>query len=516
MEHVIGILLKRPLRNVLLIALFFRLWAAVFAPGYLMVDDHFMVVEAGASWVDGEDYNNWLPWNQPEEKKVHAANFFYVGTQFVVFSVLKAVGIEDPKVKMLFVRIMHALYSLLVVYFGYLITRKISRSDRVSLYVGLLLAGLAMMPNFSVRQLVEMVCIPPLMLATWALIRNAEHRTLRDYAIAGLGIGLATGLRYQCGVFGIGMGLALLMERRLMGSFVMGTVALGVFALSQLQDVFIWGEPFTQLRGYIGYNETHAGSYPNGPWYMYLFTLSGYLVPPLSFFLLFGFFRGLRKHLIVVLPALVFLVFHMLFPNKQERFIFPIIPFVIIVGTIVWGSFYRNSVFWASRKRLWQALFYAFFVLNTLGLVVLSNTYGKRSRVESMHFLYKQGDLSNFMAVFLDSEPLPPLFYTGSWESNYWYRPGETNAEGQRTEICYRKDVKPVPNYVLFYGNNALDEHVQLFDEVYGGLRFLTVVHPGFLDRVLHYLNPKNNTLETVYIYKSDPKSMCPEGETFE
>lgn len=508
MKRLLHLMQKRPLGAVLLMALALRFMAVFTAPGYLMVDDHFLVVEAGASWADGEDYNNWLPWNQGDDKKVHAANFAYVGTQFIVFKTLRAVGMSDPKAMMLVVRFLHALYSLLIVYFAFLITRKLSNST-YALYVGLLLAAGAVMPNFSVRQLVEFVCIPPMLLATWALVRHGDRRTMGDYALAGLGIGLATGFRYQCGVFGVGIGLALIIGRDWKGAFSTGFFALVVFALSQIQDLFIWGEPFTQLRAYVGYNESHAASYPNGPWYMYLLTLAGYLVPPLSIVLIYGFFKGVRKHLLVVLPALVFLVFHSLFPNKQERFIFPIIPYVVIAGVMVWGDHLQRSTFWQRNVTLWKALLVTFLVVNTLGLAVLTTTYGKRSRVESMYQLYTQGDLSNFTVVYLDSEAMPPLFYSGSWEPYYWFRPGETVATTQVSVICAAARERKVPNYVLFYGNQDIDEHVTLIGDSYGGLDYLTTVEPGFFDRLLHFMNPRNNTLETVHIYRAYPERIC-------
>ncbi len=186
-----------PLRSILILAFSLRLVAVFFAPGYLMHDDHFLTIEAASSWAEGEDYDNWLPWNQ-KERRVHPANFAYVGTQYVLFAGMKAIGLEDPKVKMVIIRLIHALYSLLVVYFGFKITERISNRKN-ALLVGILLAVLAIMPNFSVRNLVEFICIPPLVWATWNLIRidEKEGRWIKFTLLAGIGIGLATGFRFN-------------------------------------------------------------------------------------------------------------------------------------------------------------------------------------------------------------------------------------------------------------------------------------------------------------------------------
>jgi hypothetical protein len=491
-----------PLRSILILAFSLRLIAVFFAPGYLMHDDHFLTVEAASSWAEGEDYDNWLPWNQ-KERRVHPANFAYVGTQYVLFAGMKAIGLEDPKIKMILIRLIHALYSLLIVYFGFKITERISNRKNAQL-VGVLLAVLAIMPNFSVRNLVEFICIPPLVWATWNLIRidEKEGKWMKFTLLAGIGIGLATGFRFQCGVFGIGAGLALLFQKKFKSAVLLGAVALFTFALAQIQDVFIWGEPFTQLKAYIGYNETHSQNYPNGPWYMYMLTLAGFITPPLSLALLFGFFRGWKKHLLVFLPAFAFLVFHSFFPNKQERFIFPIIPYIIILGVIGWNAWAERSSFWANRKKLLKGLWTSFWVINTLGLLVLCFSYGKRSRVESMSYLYEQGDATNFIAVHLESSSMPPKFYANLWASHYWIKPGKTDIVTQKGFICRALAIKrPAPNYLLFYGDKGLDASLAIFESTYPGTKYLTTIHPGGLDRLLNYLNPRN-TLETVHIYK--------------
>lgn len=497
----------RPLRFVMTLALTLRLIAVFTAPGYLMHDDHFLVVEAAASWADGEDYNNWLPWNMEGEQQAHPANFAYVGTQYFIFELLNGIGIDDPKVQMIIVRLVHACYSLLIVWFSFLIVKRIS-NERTAALTGLLLAALAIMPNFSVRQLVEMICIPPLLWATWVLIKRQGNYRWTDFVIAGIGIGLATGFRFQCGVFGIGFGLALLLLREWKGAFILGFSSLAFFALAQIQDVFIWGEPFTQLQAYIDYNDQNAGNYPNGPWYMYLLTLAGFLVPPVSIMLLFGYFYIGRKHLLLFVPSLAFFVFHSYFPNKQERFIFPVIPYVVMLGVIGWHVWTNRSAFWQARPKLNKGLWSAFWVINIAALILLTFTYGKRARVESMHYLYEQGDLENFMIVFAKSGAMPPQYYSGNWAHYYWFKPGETELATHSSRICNAKEIRTMPNYIIFYGADAESVVVEEFESRFSTLEYLTTEEPGLLDRILHQLNPINS-VETARIYKIDPQEFC-------
>ncbi|HRP00811.1 MAG TPA: hypothetical protein PLN54_15385, partial [Flavobacteriales bacterium] len=120
---------ERPLAALTLIALLPRLVAAFFSGGYFAHDDHFLIIEAAGSWVDGYDYNYWLPWNQGENPRPSGHSFFYVGLHYLLFSGLKAVGIADPKVLMVVVRLVHALWSLVVVRVGYRIALRLSDRD---------------------------------------------------------------------------------------------------------------------------------------------------------------------------------------------------------------------------------------------------------------------------------------------------------------------------------------------------------------------------------------------------
>ncbi|MGB0424590.1 MAG: hypothetical protein ACPGED_09710, partial [Flavobacteriales bacterium] len=161
-----------PLKSVLIIGLLVRLVAVFCSPGYLFHDDHFLVIEPASSWVVGEDHNRWLPQNMREGDEAHAVNFAYVGTQYVLLKTLNTIGVINPKTQMLVMRFKHALYSLLIILFGFKIVERLSGNKKLAARTGLILALLAFMPNFAVRSLVEMVCIPPLMWAVYILVKH--------------------------------------------------------------------------------------------------------------------------------------------------------------------------------------------------------------------------------------------------------------------------------------------------------------------------------------------------------
>src|SRR5437868_11007577 len=103
---------EKPLALIMALAVFFRLLASIFSKGFGWHDDHFLVIEAAQSWVDGTDYNRWLPINGNTTPSGHS--FFYPGLHFIIFSILKWIGMSEPQSKMYIVRFFHALLSLII------------------------------------------------------------------------------------------------------------------------------------------------------------------------------------------------------------------------------------------------------------------------------------------------------------------------------------------------------------------------------------------------------------------
>jgi hypothetical protein len=512
-----------PLRAILIIALSARMLAVFFAPGYMMHDDHFLTIEPSASWADGKNFNHWLPGIGNTNEHPEPISFFYLGFLYVFFSIFNVLGIDAPETQMLLIRAIHALYSLLTVYFGFKITRHIGTLKDAKM-VGLLLACIAIMPNFSVRNLVEMVCMPPLLGGMWLLIR---YIPLRDFklgpiqlqgleqqqpssapwikiALAAFIMGLAVGVRFQTGLFVAVVGGILWLQHSFRALIIFGITSFAAFFLTQIDDVLLWGgQPFQHLQGYFAYNKKNALNYPGSP-LAYLSFISVFILPPVSIFLTIGFFRNLRKLAIIVLPTLAFLIFHILYPNKQERFILPVLPFFVIAGVMGWNHL-------AERRNFgrWQTIsLNIFWIINTIAMLTLCFTYSKRSRVEAMTYLYERGDCNNFILEFTHSPTgaMMPQFYSNRWTTYYYFKQGDPmegvmrNFEHEATETANEIMPRTLPNYILFYDDNQLDQRVARMRNHYPQLTFCTTIESGWFDEMLHALNPKN-TLEKIHIY---------------
>ncbi len=488
---------ESPLASILFIAFLVRLLAVIFSKGYAMHDDHFLIIEAAQSWVDGADYNNWLPANSD---KPSGHSFFYVGLHYIFFRFLEILGITEPQTKMYLVRFIHAVYSLSIVYFSYRITEKLS-DVRIAKQVGLLLALFWILPMFSVRNMVEFICIPPMLFALWTFVKHEDNLHVKHFIIAGLVAGISLAFRIHSVLFLAGIGLYLLYKKEVVGGLLFGAFVFVSFFLSQLTDLFTWGYLFAEVREYIEYNLAHAATYFNAPWYNYILMVVGFLIPPISFFLIFGFFREWKRHLIIIIPVALFFIFHSWHPNKQERFIMPVLPFIIILGTIGWQRFLDHSEFWKKRMRLYRSFWIFFWTVNLALGILFTFSYHKKARIQGMEFLGQQSDFVNIIveSTHTDRPIQLPRFYSKSWNSHVVLDQGVSyEAINHILEMAHPSNG---PNYLIALENKNIDERISNFESKVCKLEKVAYFEPGIYDSFIHWLNPVNRN-ETCTIYK--------------
>ncbi len=491
---------QNPLSLILLSGLLIRLLAVVFSKGFGWIDDQFLIIEIAQSWVDGTDYYKWLP-DTPGNNGPVKFSFFYTGIVYYLLSFLELIGIDGPQSKMYFIRLIHALWSLLTIYFGYKITLSISNKKSAN-SVGWLLALLWLFPFLSVRTLIEFVSVPLVLWALYLVIDKIKSKKLIFWFLAGILLGLAFNIRLQTALLTGGMGLVFLFEKKFLKAFIFSLGFLLSFAVFQgLIDYYFWGYPFAQLTEYVNYNMNSAGAYTVGPWYVYLFFLLGVLVPPLSIFLFTGFVFNWKKLAIIFVPVIIFLLFHSYYPNKQERFVITILPLIIISGVIGWNLILEklNSVRW---NKISQYSIVFFWIINFILLIPVSVIYSKKARVESMEYLsaYKQVKYFAIEDVNRTVLRFPPMYYLDNW-LEYDAIMQNVNikelAKQKKWEINENQ-----PAFVLFFQPINIDKRVEDLKKYLPHLVYETTIEPGNADRVLHWLNPINAN-ENIYIYRN-------------
>jgi hypothetical protein len=506
-----------PLSLILLLAVSIRVLAAFFSWGYAYNDDHFDVIAIAQHWVEG--IPDWLQKGAPPQHSM-----LYVGLHYILFYGCELLGFTHPAGKMIVVRLLHGFYSTLIVYFGYQITATLA-GPREARLVGLMLALMWFMPFMSVRNLVEMVCIPPY-LAAFYLILQSQGRA-RFYFWAGVLFGLAFVFRYQSLLLAAGIGLVLLHQRqwRPLAWWLAGFGLLVTLVQGTIDYVF-FDYPFESIVTYFGFNARHAHHYTTGPVYRHLLTVLGFLVPPVSVYLLVGYARTARRAPILFWGGLLFFVAHSLFPNKQERFILPLLPLLIILGVIGWQQWVPASRFWQGRRKLLAYSWGFFWVLNLVAALALCFTYNKKSRIAPLLYLADKDHLQGILLESGSQGPKPlPLFYLGrrAAEAEDFRKDAEKRWGRYKSGtplpadfvMVYRlNEAKPLdslraeliwpylPDYVVMVGQQDLARRLQRLRHFYPGLRLDHTISPSWYDQLLHRLNPRVHPDEQVRIYR--------------
>ncbi len=498
-----GFSLNNPhlLRNILFLAFLLRLVSVIFAKGFGMLDDHFLVIEASQSWVDGTDYNNWLPSSGATTPDGHS--FFYSGVHFLLFTAIKFLGINDPQNKMFIIRLLHALFSLLTVAYGFKIAEKLA-DRRVARITGLLLALYWFMPWLSVRNLVEVTCIPFIMWGSWVYLKATQEKlSLWRFFLSGIIIGFGVDVRFQVVFYVIGFGAGMLLLKQWKEALVWSAGVIVSFCLIQFfVDLAIWGYPFAEFIEYVIYNINNAYHYVLNPWYSYLLLVLGILLPPLCFFLFFGFLRSYKFQWALFAGTMLFFLFHSYFPNKQERFILPVVPMIITLGVVGWMEYYNKSKYWLRHNKLMKVLVIVFLTLNLGLLPFVTKHYSKKSRVESMYYLSKYHNLKCILLedIYKDNPDMPPLFYLRQYPIVYNLSKNHPIDSLHHTADPFGTGI--VPEFVLFFDEKNISQRVDTLKQFFPDLTYETTLTPSFIDDLLFRLNPMNKN-QTIVIYRN-------------
>ncbi|MDP2424700.1 MAG: hypothetical protein Q8M23_10190, partial [Bacteroidales bacterium] len=355
----------------------------------------------------------------------------------------------------------------------------------------------------------------------WKIIKSTgAGRTALNYFLVGFIMGLAFSIRFQTIIFIGGVGLAILLEKKWKEAVFFGLGTL--FSMSLIQgviDIFIWGRPFAELTEYILYNLAHSDDYGTRNFWMYFQTIPAMLIPPVGILLFFGFFMQWRKHLLIFVPTFLFFMFHTVFPNKQERFIFTVIPMFVILGTIGWMSFTSTSRFWIKNSKLLNAGYLFSLLINIMLLSVLTVSYSKKARVEASLYLSRYENLRSIVIeeTSRSSAQMIPVFYMNNWITVYVlgnppyardHHPSEISPTGRIFREIYsihffdHQPQERQPQFVIFVGDKDIDYRISAAKRVFPHLINETSFEPGFVDRIMHRLTPANNN-QTLYLYRT-------------
>jgi hypothetical protein len=216
--------------------------------------------------------------------------------------------------------------------------------------------------------------------------------------------------------------------------------------------------------------------------------------------LLVGFFKTKKKWLIVFIPTLIFLAFHSYFPNKQERFIFPILPMYLMLGIMGWNALLDGKLHSSFWQKFTKGSFAFFLLINFIVLAFISTSYYHRPRVESMLYFSDKAPLKCIIIEGTNTNGLKllPRFYSGN--NNWNTRFIEITKLSQYSRID-KYDEKA--EYVLFFANDNLKNRIDSIQKYIGPIKKEFVALPSSMDRLLQSMNSKHNANDTILIYST-------------
>ena len=489
---------KLTIKHILVVGLVLRLLAVFFSPGYAFYDDHFELPELVYNWKNGISFL----WTGSD---VHVFSLVYPGILYLLFEACHGVGINAPEDLMFVTRLFHALFSLVSIYYAYLLTLRLTENKDTAKWVALAMAIFWIFPFMSVRTLREFFCIPFLLMGCYH-IADPKFR-YRSLCLAALFFAFSFSIRLQVVFIPLGIGLCLLFNKKYFKQAIVFGIAfiIAYFLTQGLFDLVYYGDPFANIKEYARYNSNPANisSMPQGPWYQYIGTVAVILFGFPFLVLLFGYINSARLSLQVRMlfwGSLLFFAFHSYYSNKQERFILPFVPFFIMLGIIGWRDYFSSHTIQPWLKKTTNLILFWFFVLNMAGLLLLTFTYTKRSRVESMIYLRKKGDVSNIIIEGEGTLQRPPTFYLGK-HLDYYELPGTGEKAVSQLTNEIKNSGKPAPNYVIMQGNQHFDQRLFRLQTLFN-LTMDTVITTSFVDNLAYRLNPKHNRNENWYIYR--------------
>ncbi len=363
--------------------------AAVYGTTYQNADQHFQTLEWADFIIKGTG-ENALPWEYHRAVRPWLQPYIYV----FIMDTADFLGLTNPFYQDRIIRLLTAALGITsLILLGVTIAWWLPLKGQRRLLVGLL-ALTALFPMMLTKTSSEAMSSIFIMLALAALFllrHNPEpvgdsagmalpFRGKMDFSVAGLilsgiSIALAFQFRYQSGPVFIVLGLWMLIAARtpIWKLLVFVTSILVVTALAVGLDSIGYGRfelaPWNNVKANL--LDGVAASFGVQPWYYYFTEIATDPIGVLILVTLFIFWIRFPLNLLSLMTAF-FLAQHMAIAHKEARFLFPLIPLVVVMVPFLfprtWYGPAGNGVPLFGQNLLGRAVGVAIFGLNAIGL----------------------------------------------------------------------------------------------------------------------------------------------------
>lgn len=489
-----------PLAVVMIVAIAVRLVAVIFSKGFIHSDDHYDTIATAWDWIangmTGED--GYLRWKGDNPSYKIGRFPLYVLTQWAMIKSLMALGMTSLDSIMYVIRAAHGAISLLPVWAGFAVTRIVTRSDRWAIAAGLVMALYFALPFLGVRNLIEMVGGNIWIIAVYFLYRWESDKQTQSLYLAGILTGLAWMIRFQIAFAVLPVPFILWWRDRSLKPAV--HYSAGVAFMLFLSGVFDWivlGRFAGSTIRNLTMNTGLGAMYDTIP-LMYVAVLLVLLIPPTSVLAVWLWARRSfwSRHTLLVVSFLAFFVFHSLHVNQQERFLFPMIPQMLLMTVLAVYQKLQDDGYlfrWPTFTRIVAAWV---IVVNLALLVFLTPAYGHRGLIEPMISFGQMQPKPYVLIVQPRIRRWSPAEYAGPGLSRFNVR----NWDALHGRVVTRGGF----DYVLIYPvpASAHPAYVDSVQRVVGPMDPVRHFDPSAYDQLLYQLNPKHNRSYECWLYQ--------------
>jgi uncharacterized membrane protein SirB2 len=300
-------------------------------------------------------------------------------------------------------------------------------------------------------------------------------------------------MRYQLVFFPLTLGMYLLWKRKWSGAMLFGIFFTLGFALTQIDNLLFWHKPIYQhLLDYQSYNATHFSDYPSNV-FSYLALITYYIFPVVTIVFLISLRRRhsssghssptfvAPQHsdtLTIFIGVTVFILFHLVFPNRQERFLLPAVPFLLLLMMRAISKRYscfapshevpssagpsrtaHTAMRWSIYLSIVYTLGYSFFI-------------PKSKYLEASYALYERGDFQNVVIDNWKGEESVwlPMHYVGKFVHPFSVT-NKKSLDQLKQQITHQSfyDAKrlpaPAPNYLIIWGREEAYPRAKMYEE---------------------------------------------------
>lgn len=191
-----------------------------------------------------------------------------------------------------------------------------------------------------------------------SLDRMSDRRARLQFIAGALLLGLACLYRFQVGVLGVGLAVYLAWTRRWSEFLYLALGGLLAAIVESIKDLAFGRYPLETLYNYFYVNKDGAVDHSIQPWYNTWTTVMLMFLIPFSLPFFKKVTQTIRLERILWGLILFFTFLHSLIPHKEERFLYPILPLVLIILARMWAKAYGSK-------------FEKFFFRPVMGLVLV-------------------------------------------------------------------------------------------------------------------------------------------------